>query len=73
MCEIHIRVECSESVIDALVGSAKRTELAVESIVSTALLDVFDTVHVKDVTVLSPQNGMEEEEVESGVDGSIGE
>ena len=54
MCVIHIRVQCSERFSEVLVGDVQDTELTVESIVGTALLEIFDTVHVEDVKLLTP-------------------
>ena len=56
MCVIHICVQCSDKFSELLVGDVQDTELTVESIVGTALLEVFDTVHVEDVTLL-PSRG----------------
>ena len=54
MCVIHIRVQCSERFSEVLVGDVQDTELTVESIVGTALLEIFDTVHIEDVKLLTP-------------------
>src|SRR5260370_30845934 len=51
MCIIHVRVQCSDRFSEVLVGDTEHTELTIESIVGTALLEVFDTVLVDDVTV----------------------
>ncbi len=51
MCIVHVRVHCSDTFSEVLVGDVKGTELTIESIVSTALLEVFDTVLVDNVTV----------------------
>ena len=51
MCIVYVRIQCSERFSEVLVGDAERTELTVESIVGTALLEVFDTVLVENVTV----------------------
>jgi hypothetical protein len=56
MCVIHIRVQCSERFSEVLVGDGQGTELTVESIVGIALLEIFDTVHVEDVKLLTPLN-----------------
>jgi hypothetical protein len=56
MCIIHIRVQCSDRFSELLVGNVQDAELTVESIVGTALLEVFDTVYVEDVTLLTPQS-----------------
>jgi len=54
MCVIHICVQCSERFSELLVGDVRDAELAVESIVGTALLEVFDMVHIEDVTLFPP-------------------
>ncbi len=51
MCIVHMRVHCSDTFSEVLEGDVKGTELTIESIVSTALLEVFDTVLVENVTV----------------------
>jgi hypothetical protein len=51
MCIVHVRVHCSDRLSEMLVGDVEQTELTIESIVGTALLEVFDTVHVENVTV----------------------
>jgi hypothetical protein len=51
MCIVHMRVHCSDTFSEVLVADVKGTELTIESIVSTALLEVFDTVLVENVTV----------------------
>ena len=51
MCVIHVRVQCSDKFSEVLVGDVEYTELTIESIVGTALLEVFDTVLVENVTV----------------------
>jgi hypothetical protein len=51
MCIVHVRVHCSDTFSEVLVGDVERTELTIESIVGTALLEVFDTVLVDNVTV----------------------
>ncbi len=51
MCIVHMRVHCSDTYSEVLEGDVKGTELTIESIVSTALLEVFDTVLVDNVTV----------------------
>jgi hypothetical protein len=51
MCIVHMRVRCSDRFSEVLVGDAEQTELTIESIVGTALLEVFDTVLVENVTV----------------------
>jgi hypothetical protein len=51
MCTIHMRVQCSDRFTELLVDNVEDTELTIESIVGTALLEVFDTVHVENITV----------------------
>ena len=51
MCTIHLRVHCSDKFTELLVSNLEDTELTIESIVGTALLEVFDTVEVENVTV----------------------
>ncbi len=56
MCVIHISVQCSEKFSELLVGDVRDAELTVESIVGTALLELFDTVVVDDVKLLTSQS-----------------
>ncbi len=51
MCIVQMRVQCSDTFSEVLAGDVEHTELTIESIVGTALLEVFDTVLVEDVTV----------------------
>lgn len=51
MCVIHLRVECPDRFSEMIVEDVEHTELTIESIVGTALLEVFDIVHVENVTV----------------------
>ena len=53
MCVIHICVQCSEKLSELLVNDVQDSELTVESIVGTALLEIFDTVYVEDVKLFS--------------------
>jgi hypothetical protein len=46
-----MRVQCSDRFTELLVDNAEDTELTIESIVGTALLEIFDTVHVENITV----------------------
>ena len=64
MCVIHICVQCSEQFSELLVNDVQNSELTVESIVGTALLEIFDTVYVEDVKLFTAQSAtvsMEEE------------
>ena len=51
MCVVHMRVRCSDRFTELLVDNLEDTELTIESIVGTALLEVFNTVEVENVTV----------------------
>jgi hypothetical protein len=51
MCIVQVRVQCSERFSEVLVGNVEHTELTIESIVGMALLELFDTVLVENVTV----------------------
>ncbi len=51
MCVVHVRVQCSDRFSEVIVSDVEHTELTIESILGTALLEVFDTVHVENVTV----------------------
>lgn len=55
MCIVSIRVHCSDAFSELLMEDREQAELIIESIVGTALLEVFDNVQVENVTVhLSP-------------------
>ena len=56
MCFIHISVQCSEEFSELIVGDVQDAELAVESIIGTALLEIFDTVCVNDVKLLTSES-----------------
>lgn len=68
MCVIHISVRCSDRFSELLVDNVQDAELTVESIVGTALLEIFDTVHVEGVRLLTSQSTTidEEEDREEG-------
>ncbi len=51
MCVVHMRVKCSDKFSEVIVDDVEQTELTIESILGTALLEVFDTVLVENVTV----------------------
>ena len=51
MCVVHMRVQCSDRFSEVIVDDVEQTELTIESILGTALLEVFDTVLVENVTV----------------------
>lgn len=65
MCDIHIRVHFPDTHSEVIVGDVEQTELAIESIVGTALLEVFDTVHVDDVRIF-PSPGPYDDDPKSG-------
>ena len=50
MCIVHMRVRCSDKYSELLVDDVEYTELTIENLVSLALLEVFDTVEVENVT-----------------------
>ncbi|HKV58514.1 MAG TPA: hypothetical protein VJO32_09530 [Ktedonobacteraceae bacterium] len=54
MRTVYLRIRCSEPLSEALAGDVEQTELTIESIVSTALLEAFDTVLVDSVLVQQP-------------------
>ena len=67
MCVIHICVQCSEQFSELLVHDVQSSELTVESVVGTALLEIFDTVYVEDVKLFTAQSAtvsIEEDEEE---------
>jgi hypothetical protein len=51
MCTVLLRVECSDSFSEVLTDDKEHAELTIESIVGTALLEIFDTVLVENVTI----------------------
>lgn len=51
MCIVQMRVQCSERFSELLVDDVEHTELTIESILGTALLEVFDAVVVENVFV----------------------
>ena len=51
MCIVHIHVQCSDRFSELLVDDVEPTELTIESILGTALLEVFDAVVVENVIV----------------------
>jgi hypothetical protein len=63
MCIINVRVHCPEKFSEVFVDDVESAEMAIESIVGTALLEFFDTVLVENVTVLhSSERNVENEE-----------
>lgn len=51
MCTVYMRIQCSDKFSEVITDNVEDTELTIESIVGTALLEVFDTVLVYNVTV----------------------
>src|SRR2546429_3531418 len=51
MCVVHVRIQCSDRFSEVIVDDVEQTEMTIESILGTALLEVFDTVLVENVTV----------------------
>lgn len=59
MCIVHVRLRCSDKFSEVLIDDVEQTELTIESIVSTALLEVFDSVEVENVMISHPTNILE--------------
>jgi len=56
-----MRVQCSDRFSEVLVSDVENAELTIESILGTALLEVFDAVLVENVTVHpSPEDNDED-------------
>lgn len=53
MCVINMRVHCSDMFSELLLDDKEQTELTIECVVSTALLEIFDNVQVETVTLQS--------------------
>ena len=51
MSIVNVRVQFSDRFSELIIDDVEPTELTIESIVSTALLEVFDAVLVENVTV----------------------
>ena len=51
MCIVYMRLRCSDKNSEWFVDDAEQTELAIESILAPALLEVFDAVEFENVTV----------------------
>ena len=49
MCVIRIDVQCSENCSELMIENVQDAELIIENIISTALLELFDTVCVNDI------------------------
>ena len=51
MSVVYMRVQCSDTNAEVFVDDVEGTELTIESLVSGALLEVFDSVQVENVTL----------------------
>ena len=54
MCDIQIKVHCPTSFSEVLPSEPELTELLVEDIIGQALLELFDTVFVENVSISRP-------------------
>jgi hypothetical protein len=48
---VDMRVQCSDRFSEVLASAGEYIELTIESVVGTALLEVFDTIHVENISV----------------------
>ena len=48
---LDMRVQCSETSTEQLAAKHEQIELPIESVVGTALLEVFDSIHVENISV----------------------
>lgn len=48
---VDMRVQCSETSSEELAAKDEQIELTIESVVGTALLEVFDNIHVENISV----------------------
>ncbi len=55
MCTIQIRVQCPDEFFEVVPNELEHAELTVEELVSQALVELFGTVLVEDVTIRFPQ------------------
>ena len=58
---VDMRVQCSERFSEVLAGDEAQIELTIESVVGTALLEVFDMVHVENISVLCGPGGYDDD------------
>jgi hypothetical protein len=54
MRTVLLRVKCSEKFSEVILDDTEQAELVIEGVVAPALLELFATVYVEDVTVQSP-------------------
>lgn len=62
MAIVYMRVQCSDRNAEVFLDDVEGTELTIESLVSGALLEVFDSVQVEDVTFRHSPNGTRRDE-----------
>ncbi len=62
MCVIQISVQCPEKFSELMIDDMQDAELTIESIVGTALLELFDIVYIDEVRLFTSENGMENKE-----------
>lgn len=51
MCIVNIHIQCPDAFSELLLDNLEDSELTIESIIGTALLEVFDAVQIEDVSV----------------------
>ena len=62
MCVIQINVQCSEKFSELMIDELQDAELTIESIIGTALLELFDTVYIDDVQLFMSDSDTENRE-----------
>ena len=62
MCVIQISVQCSEKFSELMIDELQDAELTIESIIGTALLELFDTVYIDDVRLFMSHSYTENRE-----------
>ena len=60
---VHLRIQCSDPFSELFVDDVEHAGPTSESVVGTTLLEVFDTVHVENVTVQPSSERNNEDEV----------
>lgn len=60
MSIVHISIQIADEHTEVLLDDEEQAELIIESLVSTAFLELSDFVHVKKVTIITPQRAAEE-------------
>ncbi|MDQ6660020.1 MAG: hypothetical protein M3Z24_03530 [Chloroflexota bacterium] len=51
MCIVHMRVRCPDTFSEVLVDDVEHTELTIENVVGIALLELFDSILIENVTL----------------------